>query len=89
MENRIRITNENGEEKVFDVLFSFDSENTGKTYVVYTDNQREDKTIKCYASVYEDGKLSAIDTEAENQIVEAMINTIAETAKIKYELVKE
>lgn len=86
MEKQIKIKNDKGEEKTFDVLFSFVSENTGKTYVVYTDYQEENKIIKCYSAIYENGNLSPVDTNAENEIIETMINTISEAAKIKYEI---
>ena len=32
---------ENGREVVYDVLFTFESEETGKNYIVYTDNQKD------------------------------------------------
>lgn len=90
MKDKIKIKNDQGEEKEFDILFSFESENTGKTYVVYTDFTKENDIIKCYSSIYEeDGKLSPVDTEAENNIIEEMLKTLSETAKIKYGKVEE
>lgn len=89
MKNKLKVKNDLGEEKEYDILMSFTSDNTGKDYVVYTDFTKEDNTIKCYASVYEDGKLSKIDTEEENNIVEAMLQTLSETAKTKYQLHSE
>lgn len=89
MKNKLKIKNDLGEEKEYDILMSFTSDNTGKDYVVYTDFTKEDNTIKCYASIYEDGKLSKIDTEEENNIVEAMLQTLSETAKTKYQLHNE
>lgn len=89
MKNKLKVKNDLGEEKEYDILMSFTSDNTGKDYVVYTDFTKEDNTIKCYASIYEDGKLSKIDTEEENNIVEAMLQTLSETAKTKYQLHNE
>lgn len=89
MNNKLKITNDKGEEKEYDILFSFQSENTNKNYVVYTDFTKENNIIKCFASIYEDGKLSKIDTEAENNIVEAMIQTLSESAKINYQIQKD
>lgn len=89
MKNKLKVKNDLGEEKEYDILMSFTSENTGKDYVMYTDFTKEDNTIKCYASIYEDGKLSKIDTEEENNIVEAMLQTLSETAKTKYQLHNE
>ncbi len=86
MNNKLKVKNDKGEEKEFDILFSFESENTHKNYVVYTDFNKENDIIKCYASIYEDGKLSPIDTEAENNIVEEMIKTLSEAAKVTYQI---
>ena len=88
MNNKLKIKNDKGEEKEFDILFSFESENNGKNYVVYTDFTKENDTIKCYASIYENGKLSPVDTEAENKLIEKMITTLSEGAKVTYQLDK-
>ena len=37
----------------------------------------------------EDGKLSPVDTEAENKIIEEMLKTLSETSKIKYGKIDE
>ena len=36
--NTFSMLDENGREVVYDVLFTFESEETGKNYIVYTDN---------------------------------------------------
>lgn len=70
--------NETGEEIVFDILFTFESEVTKKHYMVYTDN-REDATgnIQVFASIYnpedETPVLEAIESEAEWTVIEEII----------------
>ena len=41
--NSFTLVDENGQEKVYDVLFTFDSDETGKSYIVYTDNSTDEK----------------------------------------------
>ena len=41
MEEKILIKNDQGEEKEFDILFTFESNETGKKYVTYTDYTKE------------------------------------------------
>ena len=77
---------ENGNEVVYDVLFTFESDETGKNYIVYTDNSRDDKgNIEVYASVYhpEDpkGRLEAIETDKEWKIIETILDTLQEEMK--------
>ena len=89
MNNKIIIKNAQGKEQTYDILFSFESANTHKNYIVYTDFTKENNIIKCYASIYENGQVSPIDTEAENQIVITMLNTLTESTKIKYRLMNQ
>ena len=45
--------NEAGEEKVFYKLLEFDSTETGKHYLAYTDNEKDETgNIQVYASIY-------------------------------------
>ncbi len=81
--NTITITNDKGEKVVLDILVSFDSEETGKSYVIYTDNSKDENgNTRVYASTYNpnDAKmeLGDIETEEEWKIVETVIQTIQE-----------
>ena len=81
--NTITVTNEKGEKVVLDILVTFDSEETGKSYVIYTDNTKDENgNTRVYASTYnpEDEKmqLKDIETESEWKIVETVIQTIQE-----------
>ena len=83
MDNYITIKNDKNEEKEFEILFSFESDNTNKKYITYTDYSKDDNgNIICYSSILEeDGKLSKIDTEPELKIIDEMLNTLVETTK--------
>ena len=49
--NTFSMIDENGNEVVYDVLFTFENEETNKNYIVYTDNQKDESgNIEVYAS---------------------------------------
>ena len=84
--NTFSMLDENGNEVVYDVLFTFESEETNKNYIVYTDNTRDDKgNVQVYASIYhpEDpkGKLEAIETDKEWKVIETILETLQEEMK--------
>ena len=86
--NSFKVINDSGEEIVCDILFTFDSEETGKSYIVYTDNSKDDKgNIQVYASIYdpneENQKLEPITTDAEWKVIETILNTLQEEIKNK------
>ncbi len=86
--NQFTIVDENGKELVFDVLFTFDSEETKKSYIIYTDNSKDEAgNIKVYASTYKpddpsDG-LRNIETQKEWTVIETILNTLQEKIKEK------
>ena len=56
MQDKILIKNDQGQEKEFDILFTFTSNDTGKDYITYTDYEKDEQgNIKCY-SVYKAGE---------------------------------
>ena len=86
--NSFSMLDENGKEIVYDVLFTFESEETGKNYIVYTDNTKDETgNIEVYASIYhpEDpkGKLEAIETDKEWKVIETILDTLQEEMKNK------
>ena len=86
--NTFSMLDENGVEVVYDVLFTFESEETGKNYIVYTDNQKDEKgNIEVYASIYHpednNGRLEAIETEKEWKVIETILETLQEEIKKK------
>lgn len=75
------VLNENGEKTECDILFSFDNEETGKSYVVYTDNSFDNEgKIQVFASTYdpssEEQVLLPIESEKEWKIIEIILEEI-------------
>lgn len=86
--NTFSMLDENGREVVYDVLFTFESEETGKNYIVYTDNQKDETgNIEVYASIYypndPHSKLEAIETEKEWKVIETILETLQEEVRNK------
>ena len=78
---KIIVKNENNEEIECDVLFTFDSKDTNKSYIVYTDNTKDDMgNIKVYANTYDSNKdngcLGTIETDEEWAIIEQIFSSI-------------
>ena len=76
-----KIVNEEGKEVEYEVLFTFDSEETQKSYMVYTDDTKdEDGNVRVYASVYTPGKeeteLLPIETDKEWKIIETILEEV-------------
>ena len=73
--------NEDGEQKVFYKLLEFDSKETGKHYLAYTDNEKDENgNLKAYGSIIveEDGrtKLEPITTEKEWKVIEMALKVL-------------
>ncbi|MFN7249181.1 MAG: DUF1292 domain-containing protein [Anaerobacillus sp.] len=85
---RIIIPDENGDEHLFEVLFTFDVDETGKSYMVLIavgDEDSDDEEVEVHAFRYEetgegddDLSLIPIETDEEWEIVEEMLNTFQE-----------
>ena len=87
-ENTFKMITEDGQEITCNVLFTFDSEETKKSYIAYTDNTKEeDGSIKAYAAIYHPEDLNkgfeAIQTEKEWKVVETILSTIQDEVKRK------
>lgn len=75
------VLDENDKEVKCDVLFTFESEETGKSYIVYTDNSvDEEGNTQVYASIYDpqsdEQKLMPIETEKEWRIIEIILEEL-------------
>ncbi len=86
--NTFTLIDENGNEVVYDVLFTFESEETNKNYIVYTDQSKDDKgNIQVYASIYDpenpNSKLEPIETDKEWKVIETILETLQEEIKKK------
>ena len=88
--NSFSMIDENGNEVVYDVLFTFESDETKKNYIVYTDNTRDEAgNIQVYASIYDpenpNSKLEAITTDKEWKVIETILETLQEEVRKKKE----
>ncbi|MFS0751354.1 DUF1292 domain-containing protein [Oceanobacillus sp. 1P07AA] len=81
---RIIIPDENGDEHLFEVLFTFDVDETEQSYIaVVPAEQAEEEEVEVYAFRFEeqdneDFTLFPIESDDEWQMVEEMLNTLAE-----------
>lgn len=87
-ENQFTVIDKEGKEVVCEVLFTFDSDETQKSYIIYTDNTKdENNNTKVYASIYDpndpDTKLDEITTEKEWKIIENILSTLQEEVQNK------
>lgn len=81
-----KVFDDNGKEIECEVLFTFESDETHKNYIVYTDNTLDEEgNTKVYASIYtpgqEETKLEPIEEEAEWDIIEKILGELQEEAK--------
>lgn len=71
-DNTILIADENGVEKEFEILFTFESEN--KSYVLYYDPTEDEPNV--YASIYDDeGHLFDVETPEEWDLISEVFET--------------
>lgn len=76
-----KVFDEAGKEIECEVLFTFESDETKKNYMVYTDNTTDDEgNTKVYASIYNpdeaETKLIPIETEKEWKIIETILEEL-------------
>ena len=85
-ENIFTIIDNKGKERQCEVLFTFESDETKKNYIVYTDNTLDHEgNVRVYASVYNQKdkgvELEPINSEREWKIVETILSSIQEESK--------
>ncbi len=69
--DRIAIVDDEGNEKEYTVLFTFESEETNKNYVLYYDENEDEPEVM--TSVFdEDGNLYPVESETEWDMIEAV-----------------
>ncbi len=88
MEERMtfKATNTEGQEVEYEVLFTFDSDETNKSYMVYTDNEKDENGNVCvYASTYitsgETTELFPIESDKEWKIIDTILKELQEEVK--------
>ncbi len=87
---KFKVIDDQGKEIECEVLFTFESDETGKNYIVYTDNTTDEEgNTKVYASIYtpnqENLNLTAIETEKEWKIIETILDELQEEVKTDME----
>lgn len=90
MEN-IKITNTNGEEKEYVILFDYITTPNRDQYIVYTDfTKDENNIINCYSNILgRDGKLSKIEDEEQIKFIESTLRALADMSNLKYKINKK
>lgn len=86
--NSFTMIDQDGNEVEYDVLFTFESDETKKHYIAYTDNTKDENgNIQVYASTYDpedpETKLEAITTDKEWKVIETILETLQEEIKNK------
>ncbi|OLN23438.1 hypothetical protein BTO30_05610 [Domibacillus antri] len=83
-EKQITVIDENGNEQLCEVLFTFDSDEFEKSYVLYFPvgaEEDDNEEIEIHASSFlpgddgEDGELQPIESDEEWEMIEEMLNT--------------
>ena len=77
------IINDKGEEVECEILFTFDSDETKKSYIVYTDNTLDENgSTRVYASIYDptgqNPALIPIESEKEWMVIENILSSVQE-----------
>lgn len=85
-----KLTDENGVDTEYEVLLTFESNETNKNYMLYTDNTvDEEGNVKVYASIYEpnaDGSidpnttLKPVESDSEWKIIETILDELQKDA---------
>lgn len=80
-----KVINDEGKEVECEVLFTFESDETKKNYIVYTDNTLDDEgNTKVYASIYnpdeDETKLIPIESDKEWKIIETILEELQNEA---------
>ena len=73
------VTDNKGNTVEYEILFTFDSEATNKSYIVFTDNEEDDSgSLNTYAATYnKDGnklELNDIKTDKEWDLIESLLS---------------
>lgn len=80
------VTDQSGTTVEYEILFTFDSDETKKSYIVFTDNTTdEDGSIVTYAATYdktgESLELQDIETDEEWNLIEHLLSNIEEASE--------
>lgn len=79
--NVFKIFNDEGKEIECEVLFTFESDETHKNYIIYTDNTTDEEgNTKVYASIFDPNEepvtLKPIESDKEWSIIENILDQL-------------
>lgn len=84
-QQQITLVDDNGDETLYDVLFTFKSDDFGKSYIlIYPTGKGEDEEVEIQAFALADtddpsdpqgGELQLIETDEEWDMIESILNT--------------
>lgn len=75
--NKMIITDESGQEREVDIILTFENDETGRSYVLFTDPQDPDGNV--YAYRYdEDGNLNEVTEESEWEMCQEVLGAFIE-----------
>lgn len=82
-ERYFTVTDSTGKSIEYEILFTFDSDETKKSYIVFTDNNKDkDGSIITYAATYnkkgEKLELKDIESDKEWNLIESILSQIAD-----------
>lgn len=81
-----KVKTDDGKEIECEVLFTFESEETNKNYMVYTDNTTDEEgNTKVYAAIYTPGEetqtLQPVESEAEWDVIQKILDEVMAEAQ--------
>ncbi|MGL4382520.1 MAG: DUF1292 domain-containing protein, partial [Bacilli bacterium] len=71
----IYIVDEDGIELKYEILFTFESEEFNKKYVIYFDGETNEDEVEVLFSSYDDNSLYAVTNSQEIDMIEEIFNT--------------
>lgn len=79
--NKVFLAKDNkGVEREFEIIYKFDSDQTKRSYLIYTDGEKEEGRVKVYANIYDktgtNRNLIPIETEEEWNTIEALLSKL-------------
>lgn len=85
-EGKFTLINSEGVEVTYDILFTFESEETNKNYIVYTDNSKDENgNVRVFAGTYDptgtDKKLGEITSDKEWNIISDILSKLEEKVR--------
>ena len=74
-DNILRLTDDLGNTKEYEILMTLKMEETNKNYIIYTDNTKDNEDLNIYASIYnpDNNELEEIKTDKEWDIIDKIL----------------